>query len=64
MGLWRKAQYRAGNSCAAAARSRAFRRGTTAAEILALRPDGVMLSNGPGDPAEILGIIRELAAIV
>lgn len=25
---------------------------TTAAEVLAMKPDGVMLSNGPGDPAE------------
>ena len=24
---------------------------TTAAEVLALKPDGVLLSNGPGDPA-------------
>lgn len=35
--------------------------GATADEILALRPDGVMLSNGPGDPAENTGVIRELA---
>jgi carbamoyl-phosphate synthase small subunit len=37
---------------------------TTAAEILALRPDGVFLSNGPGDPAAIgyaPGMIREVA---
>ncbi|HQV56869.1 MAG TPA: glutamine-hydrolyzing carbamoyl-phosphate synthase small subunit [Ilumatobacteraceae bacterium] len=26
---------------------------TTAADVLALRPDGVFLSNGPGDPAEL-----------
>jgi carbamoyl-phosphate synthase small subunit len=26
---------------------------TTAAEVLARRPDGVFLSNGPGDPAEV-----------
>ncbi len=32
----------------------------TAKEILALHPDGVMLSNGPGDPAENTDIIREL----
>ncbi len=32
----------------------------SAAEILALKPDGVMLSNGPGDPAENTAIIREL----
>ncbi|HNX14466.1 MAG TPA: carbamoyl phosphate synthase small subunit [Oscillospiraceae bacterium] len=33
---------------------------TTAKEILALKPDGVMLSNGPGDPAENTEIIKEL----
>ena len=33
---------------------------TTAEEILALDPDGVMLSNGPGDPAENVQIIEEL----
>lgn len=32
----------------------------TAEEILAHKPDGVMLSNGPGDPAENTGIIAEL----
>jgi carbamoyl-phosphate synthase small subunit len=36
---------------------------TTAQEILALQPDGLMLSNGPGDPAENTGIIRELARV-
>jgi carbamoyl-phosphate synthase small subunit len=38
---------------------------TTAAEALALKPDGVFLSNGPGDPAAVSyapGIIREIAA--
>lgn len=33
---------------------------TTAAEILADRPDGVMLSNGPGDPKECTTIIEEI----
>lgn len=37
--------------------------GTTAEEILAYAPDGVMLSNGPGDPAENTGIIREIARL-
>jgi carbamoyl-phosphate synthase small subunit len=36
---------------------------TTAATILELMPDGVMLSNGPGDPAENNGIIKELAEL-
>ena len=33
---------------------------TPAEEILAGRPDGVMLSNGPGDPADNVEIIREV----
>ena len=33
---------------------------TTAEEILALKPDGVMLSNGPGDPEENTEVLREL----
>ncbi len=35
----------------------------TAEEILSLDPDGLMLSNGPGDPAENLDIIRELSKL-
>ena len=35
----------------------------TAREILAAHPDGVMLSNGPGDPAENTAIIREIGAL-
>ena len=33
---------------------------TPAAEILALHPDGIMLSNGPGDPAENVFCIEQL----
>jgi carbamoyl-phosphate synthase small subunit len=33
---------------------------TTAEEITALKPDGIMLSNGPGDPAKNTGIIAEI----
>lgn len=33
---------------------------TTAAEILADAPDGIMLSNGPGDPKECTTIIEEI----
>lgn len=33
---------------------------TPAEEILAMRPDGIMLSNGPGDPKENTGIIQEI----
>ena len=31
--------------------------GTTAAEIAALDPDGLFLSNGPGDPAAVEGVV-------
>lgn len=34
--------------------------GTTAEEIAACEPDGVMLSNGPGDPEENVQVIEEL----
>ena len=40
---------------------------TPAAEVLAARPDGVFLSNGPGDPAaltEIVDTVRELVGKV
>ena len=33
---------------------------TPAEELLAEAPDGIMLSNGPGDPKENTGIIREI----
>ncbi len=33
---------------------------TPAAEILAAKPDGIMLSNGPGDPKECASIIEEI----
>lgn len=33
---------------------------TTAQEILSMHPDGVMLSNGPGDPEENVGPIGEI----
>lgn len=33
---------------------------TTAEEILAANPDGIMLSNGPGDPKECVSIIKEI----
>lgn len=33
---------------------------TTAQEILGSHPDGIMLSNGPGDPKECQGIIQEI----
>jgi len=35
----------------------------TASEILAQNPDGIMLSNGPGDPAENTDIIKNLKVL-
>ena len=42
-----------------------FPHNTPAAEMLKIKPDGIMLSNGPGDPADpsnagIIGTVREL----
>jgi carbamoyl-phosphate synthase small subunit len=33
---------------------------TTADEVLALNPDGVFLSNGPGDPASMKSVVEEI----
>jgi carbamoyl-phosphate synthase small subunit len=38
--------------------------GTSAAEVLARRPDGVFLSNGPGDPAAVRGATEQVAALL
>lgn len=38
--------------------------GTTADEVLALSPDGVFLTNGPGDPAAVKGADRTVATLV
>lgn len=37
---------------------------TTAAEVMALQPDGVFLSNGPGDPAALESIVQEIKALL
>ncbi len=34
--------------------------GTKAEEIIASEPDGIMLSNGPGDPETCVSIIEEI----
>lgn len=34
--------------------------GTTADETLALKPDGIFLSNGPGDPASMNAVVEEI----
>jgi carbamoyl-phosphate synthase small subunit len=37
---------------------------TSAAEALALQPDGVFLTNGPGDPAAVVGAQATVAALL
>ncbi len=37
---------------------------TTASEVLALDPDGVFLSNGPGDPAALGGAVASIAELL
>ncbi|MEH6942368.1 carbamoyl phosphate synthase small subunit [Bacillus sp. JJ722] len=37
---------------------------TTSEQVHALKPDGILLSNGPGDPVEMLPYISEIKAIV
>jgi carbamoyl-phosphate synthase small subunit len=37
---------------------------TSAADILALRPDGIVLSPGPGDPMQLDGVVREVKALL
>jgi carbamoyl-phosphate synthase small subunit len=37
---------------------------TTAAEVLAMRPDGVFLSNGPGDPAAVTYAVDTIRGLV
>lgn len=37
---------------------------TSLQEVLALKPDGVMLSNGPGDPAGLPGIVSVVGEII
>ncbi|HEX9260542.1 MAG TPA: glutamine-hydrolyzing carbamoyl-phosphate synthase small subunit, partial [Acidimicrobiales bacterium] len=38
--------------------------GTSAAEVLALQPDGVFLSNGPGDPAMVPGAVAAIGELL
>jgi carbamoyl-phosphate synthase small subunit len=37
---------------------------TSADDVLALAPDGVFLSNGPGDPAALSGVISEVKRLI
>ena len=43
---------------------RVFPAATPAREVLAARPDGIFLSNGPGDPAALPGIVGNVRALV
>jgi len=43
---------------------RVFPAATPAAEVLASRPDGVFLSNGPGDPAALPYVVANVRALV
>ncbi|MCB1024468.1 MAG: glutamine-hydrolyzing carbamoyl-phosphate synthase small subunit [Acidobacteria bacterium] len=36
---------------------------TSAADVMALGPDGIFLSNGPGDPAAMKNVVREIAVL-
>ncbi|MDQ1402606.1 MAG: carbamoyl-phosphate synthase small subunit [Actinomycetota bacterium] len=38
--------------------------GTAAADVLARKPDGVFLSNGPGDPAAVVGAADAIAGLL
>jgi carbamoyl-phosphate synthase small subunit len=37
---------------------------TPAREVLALRPDGIYLSNGPGDPASMTAVVEEVRGLI
>jgi len=37
---------------------------TSAADVLAMNPDGIFLSNGPGDPAGVPGIVETIRALL
>ncbi|MDT7542014.1 MAG: carbamoyl-phosphate synthase small subunit [Acidobacteriota bacterium] len=36
---------------------------TSAAEVLSLKPDGIFLSNGPGDPASMTKVVEEIGRL-
>jgi carbamoyl-phosphate synthase small subunit len=37
---------------------------TPASDVMALKPDGIFLSNGPGDPASMKGVVEEIKKLV
>jgi carbamoyl-phosphate synthase small subunit len=38
--------------------------GTTAEDVLALKPDGIFLSNGPGDPAALSDVVQNVQKLI
>jgi len=50
--------------CDAGCKVTAVPAGTSAAEILALKPDGVFLSNGPGDPAALPYAVKTIQELL
>lgn len=37
---------------------------TTAEELISFKPDGIMISNGPGDPKDCTGVIEEIKKLI
>ncbi len=37
---------------------------TTAEQVMALRPDGILLSNGPGDPSRLIDVVGQVRQLV
>ncbi len=37
---------------------------TSAAQVMAMKPDGVFLSNGPGDPAALISVVDEISGFL
>jgi carbamoyl-phosphate synthase small subunit len=50
--------------CAVGCRVEVVPGSTPAADVLARGPDGVFLSNGPGDPAAVVGAAEEVGALI
>jgi len=50
--------------CARGCKVTAFPHSAPAEEILAARPDGIMLSNGPGDPADNVFAVRQVGKLL
>ncbi|HEY3381891.1 MAG TPA: glutamine-hydrolyzing carbamoyl-phosphate synthase small subunit [Vicinamibacterales bacterium] len=57
---WNIVRRLAANGC----RVRVFPAGTPAADLIALRPDGFFLSNGPGDPAALTYVVDNVRSVL